>query len=647
MKVPPQLFQSKVPTIQSNHNIYKSIINSIYLKMVKSLKKVQSIKENDSKQPENILPGINLPKITPEIQEKMNKLKQKLDTYKEKVLEKFDKYITGISLLPPPTPKQGEQINKDEIHIFTLVDDSDVKQMSKSELINRLIDITNKISADIDKNIKPQVMLISEVKEACFDGKWELIKMIASSGIIFDKGLLSALKASELHKTMAVQKFEKYVVSYIAVGSLFRGDANPNDIDVAIVIDDTDVKKMSRYELKDKLRAIIQNMGFEVSQITGVKAQFHIQTYILTDFWESLRDANPVIFTMLRDGVPLYDRGVFMPWKLLLQMGRIKPSPEAIDMNMEVGDKLLVRTKQKLLSVVGEDLYYAMLNPAQAALMLYGIPPPTHKETAPLLEEIFVKKEKILEKKYVDMLVRAVKYFKDIEHGKVKEVTGKDIDDLLKDAEDYLKRINKLFDEIEKKREKENVFEIYKTCISITRDLLANIGIKNITEAKLVQSFKENIIDKEKVPEFYLKTLEAVIKAKKDYDNNKITRQEINKVHKDARSFITMMVEHLQRKRLSELEKVKIRFRQGDKLGELILIDNIAFIIPNIENKAEIQKCALEKDGSLSTPQKSSLEELEKHINNLNLPQKIFIKDKIFQSLHLILGKDIEILIGY
>src|SRR3989344_4001908 len=55
-------------------------------------------------------------------------------------------------------------------------------------------------------------------------------------------------------------------------------------INVLVVIDDTDVKKMTRVELKDRLMAIIQGMGREASQITGVKKLFHIQTYILTDF---------------------------------------------------------------------------------------------------------------------------------------------------------------------------------------------------------------------------------------------------------------------------------------------------------------------------------------------------------------------------
>ena len=237
---------------------------------------------------------------------------------------------------------------------------------------------------------------------------------------------------------------------------MFRGEKS-NDIDIYIVIDDTDVKKMPRAELKDKLRAIIIGMGFDAARITGVKKQFHVQTYILTDFWDSVKDANPVIYTFLRDGVPLYDRGVFMPWKLLLQMGRIKPSPEAIDMSMDIGEKLIQRAKQKLLSILGEDLYYAVLNPAQAALMLYGLPPATPKETIQLLDDIFVKKEKMLEKKYVDILEKIRKAYKEVEHGKVTSITGKEIDDLLNSADDYLKRVKELFKQIEEKAEKEGI----------------------------------------------------------------------------------------------------------------------------------------------------------------------------------------------
>src|SRR3989344_1279262 len=113
--------------------------------------------------------------------------------------------------------------------------------------------------------------------------------------------MLAAIKIAEIHKTMVLKKFEKYIVSYVLAGSLVQGKATASsDIDVWIVIDDTDVKKMTRAELKDKLRAIIISMGVEAGDITGIKNKLNIQVYILTDFWDSLKEANPIIFTLLR-----------------------------------------------------------------------------------------------------------------------------------------------------------------------------------------------------------------------------------------------------------------------------------------------------------------------------------------------------------
>ncbi len=604
-------------------------------------KEQKKVNEKDKAKAEQPQQHPKVPTLPPEMQEKLSKIKEKIERFKDEVLKKFDKYIMGISLLPPS--KHDKE--KKNINVFVLVDDSDSNKMPKEELTSKLSAIIEKIAKDIDPHLNTQTMVISELKEDCFDGKYDILEMLAQSGIVFDRGIMGALKVSEIHKAMAIKKFEKYVISYVAAGSLFRGDANPNDIDVYIIIDDTDVKKMSRAELKDKLRAIIVGMGFEASKIAGVEAQFHVQTYILTDFWDSIRDANPVIFTFLRDGVPLYDRGVFMPWKLLLQMGRIKPSPEAIDMNMDIGEKLLTRVKAKLLSVVGEDLYYATLNPSQAALMLYGIPPPTPKETVALLEEIFVKKEKLLEKKYVDTLEKVRKAYKDIEHGKMKSISGKEIDSLLNDVEAYLKRIRRLFTQIEKKTEAKNIEDLYDTVMAVTRDSIRVTSDKKVTNVE--KQFKEELIDEGRLPEKMLKILRAVIKAKKDFEQKKITRQEVDKIGKEARMYIKILVEYIQRSRGIELERAKIRFKYGNKFGEITLLDNVAFIIPDLENRDEVQKADLDEHGGLENLKKSDLEEMEKHTKDVKIPEKVFIKEKIFDSLKKIFGKDVEVLISY
>ena len=118
---------------------------------------------------------------------------------------------------------------------------------------------------------------------------------------------------------------------------------------------------------------------------------------------------------------------------------------------------MVTRVKRRLRDLVEADIYWATLTPAQAAIMLYGLPPPTPKETISILEEIFVKKEKLLEKKYVDILKKIRQYYKELEHGTLKHVTGKEIDDLLNSSEEYLKRIKKLFGEIEVIKERQDM----------------------------------------------------------------------------------------------------------------------------------------------------------------------------------------------
>ena len=50
-------------------------------------------------------------------------------------------------------------------------------------------------------------------------------------------------------------------------------------------------------------------MVAEASMATGVKGKLHVQVWVLTDMWDSIKNVNPIMFNVLRDGVPLYDRG--------------------------------------------------------------------------------------------------------------------------------------------------------------------------------------------------------------------------------------------------------------------------------------------------------------------------------------------------
>ncbi|MBW2987368.1 nucleotidyltransferase domain-containing protein [Candidatus Woesearchaeota archaeon] len=584
----------------------------------------------------------NIPK---EAKEKLDKLKKKLDSFKKEVLSKFDEYVMSIGLLPP----SKEDKEKKEINIVILINDSDSTKMSKYELKDKLSAIIGNLAKETDPNFKPQTVILSELWGSCYDGKFDLLELFAMSAPVYDTGMLAGLKIAHLHKTMVLKKFEKYVVAYVLWGSLARGEPRPeSDIDIGIVIDDTDVKKMSRAELKDKLRAIIIGMGIEAGEMTGIKNKLNVNIYILTDMWESIKDAVPVIFTLLRDGVPLFDRGIFMPWKYLLKMGKIRPSPEAIDMFMSSGEQLVNKVKFKLVGLVESDIYWATLTPSQAALMLYGVPPPTPAETVNLLNEIFVRKEKMLEPSYVEIMKKIRDYYKGIEHGDIKEISGKEVDELLSDADKYLKRLKRLFKQIEKTREEENVLELYETILTVSRDCLKTEGVKEVEEADLLKVFKKELIDKGKIPDKFLRIMKDIIKAKKDYEANKLTKTEVEKAQKDGRLLVRVLVEYMQRKRGMELERTKIRVKYGTKFGEITLLENTAFIVPDIDaEEKEFLKARIKPDGSLAKEEKSSIEEYEEALSKIKIPKKVFIKEPVFEDLKRIFGKDVEILVSF
>ena len=361
---------------------------------------------------------------------------------------------------------------------------------------------------------------------------------------LYDKGFLGSLRVAEIHKSLVLQKFEKYIVSYIIAGSLVRGEAiKTSDLDVVVIINDTDVKRMPRLELKEKLRAIIYKYVAEAGALAGVKNKLSPQVWLLTDFWESVKDAHPITFTFIRDGIPIYDRNTFMPWKALLKMGKLKPSPESIDMFMSMGDKTVKRVKATLLDLIIGDIYWSVLTPSQALLMLYGLPPPNVRETVKQMKDVFYTKEKMLEKRYVDILEEiAIKYYKGYEHGKVKEVSGADVDRLLKDAEDFMKRLKELRVQIEKRSSEKTVEQIYADVFEL---LKAVVGKKS--QEQTVKDFGKDFVKKGKFAPQHLRTLKDVVKAKKEFKKGKMNAHHVDNARKNAQILINDLIEYNQR----------------------------------------------------------------------------------------------------
>ena len=336
----------------------------------------------------------NLPisnQIDDALKKKMNKTQKEIEKFKTELLKKH-KSIEAIGIIPAQASKKIEEeyeipeedIKRELIHILMLIPEKQFKNIGQI----RLDAITT--AKKINDKFWIHVMTPIDFWNLGLDSKFEVMEAISMSFPILDKGLLSYIRVAQIHKSLVLKKFEKYVTSYVIYGSLTRGDTTKtSDVDISVIIDDTDVKRMPRLELKEKLRGIIYSYIQEAQAIAGVKNILNVQIWLLTEFWDGVKDAHPVFFTFIRDGVPLYDRGTFLPWKSLLRMGKIKPSPEAIDMFMSSGNKLKETIEKRILDIATLDLYWGITTPTQGLLLLYGIAQPTPKETIKHSKTIF------------------------------------------------------------------------------------------------------------------------------------------------------------------------------------------------------------------------------------------------------------------
>jgi uncharacterized protein (UPF0332 family) len=249
---------------------------------------------------------------------------------------------------------------------------------------------------------------------------------------------------------------------------------------------------------------------------------------------------------------------------------------------MSYGDKTKDIVKRRLLDIVIGDIYWGIITPSQALLMLYGLPPTSVKETVNEIKRIFVEKEKILEKKYADILEEIViKYYKGFEHQKIKEVSGKDVDRLLDNFEDYLNRIKDLREEIEKRMQKKTFEEIYENVFKMLKSLF---GEKE--EPSLIKEYEKELVNKGKGNPKFIHTLNELISIKKDYKNKKVpSKYAFESLRKDSVYLIEDLIEFGQRKELGLLEKTKvtISYKEHDKPkhAELFLVKPIFLVQEN------------------------------------------------------------------
>ena len=281
------------------------------------------------------------------------------------------------------------------------------------------------------KNIKSK----SSIKKSIKSSVQETIKITNERDIALD------------FATKVYQEFDQMIKSIILFGSSAKKIATPeSDIDIIIIIDDVSI----RWDM-ELIAWYREELGKLIQKNPYVKP-LHINSVKLSTWWNDIIKGDPVVINVLRYGDALIDfGGFFNPLKILLKEGKIRSTPESIYTLLERAPIHYSRAKNSMLGVV-DGLYWTMVDAAHAALISADIMPSSPEEIPEILYEEFVKTKK-LHKKYVSYYNEIFSVAKEIAHGKLKSLSGSNLDDWFEKADLFLREMARLVNElIEDKR---------------------------------------------------------------------------------------------------------------------------------------------------------------------------------------------------
>ena len=281
------------------------------------------------------------------------------------------------------------------------------------------------------KNIKSK----SSIKKSIKSSVQETIKITNERDIALD------------FATKVYQEFDQMIKSIILFGSSAKKIATPeSDIDIIIIIDDVSI----RWDM-ELIAWYREELGKLIQKNPYVKP-LHINSVKLSTWWNDIIKGDPVVINVLRYGDALIDfGGFFNPLKILLKEGKIRSTPESIYTLLERAPIHYSRAKNSMLGVV-DGLYWTMVDAAHAALISADIMPSSPEEIPEILYEEFVKTKK-LHKKYVSYYNEIFSVAKEIAHGKLKSLSGSNLDDWFEKADLFLREMARLVHElIEDKR---------------------------------------------------------------------------------------------------------------------------------------------------------------------------------------------------
>jgi predicted nucleotidyltransferase len=230
----------------------------------------------------------------------------------------------------------------------------------------------------------------------------------------------------------ARQQYGNVIKSVLIFGSTARGTmVKGSDADIWVVLDDTATKSTADLE---KVQAHLFFIAQELKDL-------HVQTTMLTEFWQWMKMGSPELVNFLRFSLPVYDTGFIKPVKRMLEMGLIPPSEETIKLKANAAQARLAKVEIDIKSLVFE-LRYTALDICQAVVMHYYKQQPDARMMPEFLGKLV--KDNMLEQKYVDKFEQLNKMWKDLDHGVVAKADCAYLDRAAGLAREIMERMSKL-----------------------------------------------------------------------------------------------------------------------------------------------------------------------------------------------------------
>ena len=250
-------------------------------------------------------------------------------------------------------------------------------------------------------------------------------------------------KAQQFADAVKRELGTEFLKAVVLFGSAARNEhkektLGEHDIDVLMIINDLTL--VLNPEVVSAYRVIVEKTASKITR------RLHITTLKLTNFWDYLRNGDPLAINMLRDGVVLQDVGFFMPAQALLFQGRIRPTQESIWGYFVRAPATITNSEWHVLQAT-LDLYWAVIDSAHAALMSVGEVPPTPGHVSDLIEQKLVSKG-LATKRTAQVMDFFYKLSKQITHRELTKVSGKDYETYKQEAKSFVDQMKKI---VEKK----------------------------------------------------------------------------------------------------------------------------------------------------------------------------------------------------